>query len=139
MRNIFEVANITKRRGIIVSRLERIKREGSPNYEYPMPATAAGAVDTMNPPIQFPDSRKYQPLDSIEIVNNEVANPITVTINQHDAYYCPAGTIRIIHGKGIALWSVDTTNNGAAITTLGLIHMTLKKEAMTIDKWAGMH
>ena len=137
--NIFEMANIKRQRGVIVSRLERIKREGSPNYLYALPVTAAAAVVTLNIQQQFPESRKYEPLDSIEIVNNEPANALTITINGLDAYYCPAGTIRHIHGRGIALWQVAITNNGAGATTLGLVQLTLKKEAMTIDKWAGEH
>ena len=102
MPNIFELANITRRKGVIVSRLERIKREGSPNYPYNLPVTAAAAIVHIYLPTLFPASRKYEPLDSMEIVNNEAANPINVVVNGHDAYYCPAGTIRTVHGKGIA-------------------------------------
>lgn len=134
--NLFKMANIQLRKGVVVSRIERIKREGSPNYEYILPVTAALAVTTFYVPTQFPASRKYQPLDFIEIVNNEAANPLLVTINNQDGNYCPAGTIRMIHGKGVALWQVAITNLGGGVTTLGLVRMTLKKEAMTIDKWA---
>ena len=136
--NIFEIANISKRKGYIVSRLERIKREGSPNYAYQLPVTAPAALVTINLSILFPDSRKYEPLDSMEIVNNEPGNAISVVLNGivGDVYYCPAGTIRTVHGKGIALWQVGITNLGAANTTLGLVRFSFKKEAMTIDKWA---
>jgi len=41
---LFDIANIQRRKGVTISRLERIKREGSPNYEYLLPITAAGAV-----------------------------------------------------------------------------------------------
>ena len=137
--NIFELANIKPRKGIIISRLERIKREGSPNYEYQLPVTIPAAVVHIYLPTQFPLSQKYQPLDSMEIVNNEAANPINVVINGGDGYYCPAGAIRIVHGKGVALWTLDITNLGAANTTLGLVRITFKKEAMTIDRWASEH
>ena len=133
---LFDIANITKRKGIFTSRLERIKREGSPDYQYNLPVTAPAAVDQIHLPTQFSESRKYQPLDSMEIVNNEAANAINVVVNGQDNFYCPAGTIRTVHGKGIALWQIHTTNLGAANTTLGLIRFTFKKEAMTIDKWA---
>jgi len=133
------VRDIQPRKGVIVSRLERVKREGSPNYQYILPATAAAAVVIINVSNQFPDSRKYHPLDSLEIVNNEPNNDLLITINGLDAYYCPAGTIRTIHGKGIALWQVSITNQGAGITTLNLVRLTMKKEAMTIDKWASEH
>lgn len=133
---LFDIANITKRKGIFISRLERIKREGSPDYHYNLPVTIPAAVDQIHLPTQFPESRKYQPLDSMEIVNNEAANAINVQVNGQDNFYCPAGTIRTVHGKGIALWQIWTTNLGVANTTLGLIRFTFKKEAMTIDKWA---
>lgn len=134
--NIGQLANLFPRRGITIDRLERIKREGSPTYTWPVPATAAGATAVIYVPDQFPASRKYQPLDSIEIVNNEVANDLTVTINGNETRPVPAGTIRTIHGSGVALWHVAITNDGAGITTLNKIICTLQKEPMTIDKWA---
>jgi len=133
---LFELANIRPRRGIIIDRLERIKREGSPPYVWQVPATAAGASAVIYVPTQFPASRKYEPLDSLEIVNNESANDITVTINGREVRPVPAGTIRHIHGSGVALWHIQVTNDGAAITTLKKITLTLQKEPMTIDKWA---
>jgi len=133
---LFDIANISRRKGYIVSRLERIKREGSPDYHYNLPVTAPAAIDHIYIPTQFPLSRKYEPLDSMEIVNNEAANPLNVVVNGHDAYYCPAGTIRTVHGTGIALWTLDIENLGAGNTTLGLVRFTFKKEPMTIDKWA---
>ena len=122
---------------MIISRLERIKREGSPNYAYVLPATMAGVTVIINIPALFPASRKYEPLDSLEVVNNEAANDLLITLNGTDAYYCPAGTIRTIHGKGIALWQIAITNQGGLVTTLNLVRLTMKKEAMTIDRWAG--
>lgn len=134
--NLFELANIRPRRGVTIDRLERIKREGSPPYVWPVPATAAGATSVIYVPTQFPASRKYEPLDSVEIVNNEATNDLTITINGKDRRPSPAGTIRTIHGSGVALWHIAITNDGAAITTLGKIILTLQKEPMTIDKWA---
>jgi len=134
--NIFDIANIQRRKGVSISRIERIKREGSPNYTYLLPVTATTVTVTIHIPTQFPDSNKYQPLDFVEIVNNDAACPLTVTINNADAYSCPIGTIRTIHGQGIALWQVAITNDGGVNTTINRIRLTLKKEAMTIDKWA---
>ena len=136
MAKLGDFANLFARKGQFTSRVERIKREGSPNYPYNLPATAAAAVVTLSIPTLFPLSRKYQPLDFLEIVNNEAANDLTVTINNADVFYCPSWTIRTIRGKGIALWQVAITNVGGVITTLGLVRLTLKKEAMTIDRWA---
>ena len=134
--NLFDIANIRPRRGITIDRLERIKREGSPTYPWNVPATAAAATAVIYVPTQFPASRKYEPLDYIEVVNNEAANDLTLTINGKETRNIPAGTIRTIHGSGVALWHIAITNDGAAITTLGNIRVTLQKEPQTIDKWA---
>lgn len=123
-------------RGITIDRSVRIRREGSRPYVWEMPVTAAGAVAVINMRAQFPESRKYEPLDSIEIVNNEVANNVTLVINGGEPRYIPAGTIRHIHGRGVALWHIAITNDGAGATTLGLIMVTLQKEPYTINRWA---
>ena len=136
MGNTLSLAKLFQRKGVIISRLERIKREGSPNFDYILPVTATTVTVTNHIPTQFPLSRKYEPLDFLEVTNNEAVNDITITINNQDAYYCPAGTIRLIHGRGIAVWQVAITNNGVGKTTLGLIRLTHKKEASTIDKRA---
>lgn len=134
---LFDRANISRRKGVIISRSERIKREGSPWYLYLLPVTAGGAAVTINPSTQFPLSHKYAPLDYVEIVNNGVATPLTVVINgpAGDSHYIPAGVIRTISGAGVALWQVEITNNGVGATILGLIRLNFKKEAMTIDRW----
>ena len=135
--NIFELANIKpSKKGIIIRRQERIKREGSPDYDYNLPATAAGVAVLLYVPTQFPLSRKYEPLDFMQVTNNEANNPITIVINGRDSHYCPAGTITTVHGAGVALWQLQITNNGGLVTTLGLIRIKMKKEAMTIDKWS---
>lgn len=123
-------------KGVVLDRISRIKREGSPVYVWQpgVLATTATAVIEVNN--QFPASRKYAPLDSLEIVNNEAANDITVTINGGDARYCPAGTIRQIHGRGVALHHIAVTNDGGVNTTAGNIVLSLQKEPFTIDKWA---
>ena len=123
-------------KGVVLDRITRIKREGSPVYVWTPGAIAAAATAVIEVNNQFPASRKYAPLDSLEIVNNEAANDITVTINGGDARYCPAGTIRQIHGRGVALHHLTVTNNGAAVTTAGNIVLSLQKEPYTIDKWA---
>jgi len=134
--NIGELFNPRPSKSLIISRLERIKREGSPTYTWQVPVTATTATSVIYVPDQFPTSRKYEPLDSLEIVNNESANDLTITINNGDSWVVPAGTIRLIHGQGVALWHIAVTNDGAVNTTLGKIIGTLQREPMTIDKWA---
>lgn len=138
MPGLFDIANFQRRKGVVVTRSERIKREGSPWYLYLLPVTAAGVMVPLHIPDLFPDSRKYQPLDFLEVVNNGVATPITIQINgpAGDSHYIPAGVIRKIGGGGVALWQVEITNNGAGATVLGLIRLNFRKEAMTIDRWA---
>jgi len=119
----------------MIDRQARIKREGSPIFVWQVPATAAAATSVIHVPSQFPASRKYEPLDALEIVNNETVNDLTLTINGTETRYIPAGTIRQIHGQGIALWHIAVTNNGAVITTLNKITITLQREPLTVDKW----
>ena len=132
--NIFERANIQSRRNLYTVRQERIKREGSPYYPWNVPATAAGASSVINIQQQFPEARKYEPLDWLEIVNNEAANDLYLTINNSEGFSVPAKTIRTI--DNLALWYIAVRNDGGAITTLGNIRITLQKQARTIDKWA---
>jgi len=135
--NLFDFSSFQPRRGITVDRLERIKREGSPPYVWTMGVTAPGATSVINVQSQFPASRKYEPLDYIEIVNNEPDINLTVVINGNDSRLCPHGTIRTIHGQGVALWHIAITNGHATdSTTSGRVICTLQREPMTIDKWA---
>lgn len=115
-------------------RTERIKREGSRPYVWEPGATAAAASIAMYPDTQFPDSKKYAPLDWIEVVNNEPSNDLSLTINGKETYKVPAKTIRTV--DNCALRHVLITNDGAAITTARLIVVTVKKQPLTIDKWA---
>lgn len=132
--NILEMGNIRTKKGIMITREERVKREGSPYYTWTPGAIATTASSEIYLPTQFPASRKYEPLDFIEVVNNEAANNLTLTINNGDALPVPAGTIRTVSRQG--LWTITITNNGALTTTAGLVIVTLRKEPLTIDKWA---
>ena len=124
-------------RGTVMDRIARIKREGSRVFVWTPGIIAPAAQAVIEVGNEFPACRKYEPLDSIEIVNNEAVNDILVIINGGDQRYCPAGTIRHIHGRGVALWHIAIQNNGGVNTTAGLIVVSLQKEAYTIDKWAG--
>ena len=134
LENFFNIANLTRRRDVFTVRQERIKREGSPYYNWNVPATAAGAQSVIGVREEFPQARKYEPLDWIEVVNNEANNVLTLTINGTESFTVPAKSIRTI--DNLALWHITITNNGGVITTLGNIRVTLQKQPMTIDKWA---
>ena len=90
--NIFDIANnITKPRNTYQVRQERIKREGSPYYTWTPGAIAAGVTSGIYLQTQFPDARKYEPLDWLEIVNNEAANNLSLVLNDADTFAVPAG------------------------------------------------
>ena len=61
----------------------------------------------------------------------ETVNNLTLTINGEESLPVPAGTIRTVRGK--ALWQIALTNNGAVITTLNNIKVSLRREPQTID------
>ena len=134
MGNLFDIANIRRQRSVYSVRQERIKREGSPYYSWNVPVTATTATAVIYVPDQFRDSRKYQPLDWLEIVNNEAANDLYVTINNSSGLTVPAKTIRTI--DNLAIWHLAVRNDGLVNTTLGLIRITLQKQPLTIDQWA---
>lgn len=107
-------------------RVARIKKEGSEPFVWNVPATAAGAYSYIKISDQFPRARKYEPLDFIEIINNENTNGIIVYINgRQEQYVMPAKTMRAV--DGLHVYSVEVYNEGAAITTLNNIRITVQK------------
>ena len=133
MANVFDLANFYRRKDTFNVRQERIKREGSPYYTWQVPATAPGGTSVINVNAQFPLSRKYAPLDWLELANNDAVD-LTARINNNDSFACPAGTIRTI--DNIALHYIAVTNDHATTTsTLNKITITLQKQPLTMDKW----
>ena len=125
--------NFTRRQGQITSRIERIKREGSPAYIWNVPVTAPAAVAAIGIRETYPQSRKYEPLDWIEIVNNEATNNLAIAINGNAVtFLIPARTIRVIERQ--PLWNISITNNGAGATTLGNIVITMQRQPLTTDR-----
>jgi len=132
--NIGDLANFTRRKDLFTVRQERIKREGSPYYTWKVPVTAASATSVMNPESQFPEARKYFPLDWLEIANNDAVD-LTLVINSAESIPVPAGTIRTIDNLAVRFMAV-TNDDPAAPSTLGKIIVTLQRQPLTIDKWA---
>src|SRR4030042_5352716 len=81
-------------------RAERIKREGSEPFVWTVPATATTAYAYIKVSTQFPLARKYEPLNFIEIVNNENSNGLLVWINGRngEAFILPVTTMRTAEG-----------------------------------------
>ena len=118
-------------------RARRVITDGSPPYRYAVQVVAALASVEFDVGTQFPDSRKYEPLDWIEIYNNDAVD-LTITINGTIQYKVSAGTVRQINNQ--ALWHVRVTNDDllAVATVADEIILTMQREAMTADKRSRM-
>jgi hypothetical protein len=120
-------------RTVYFTRLERIKKEGSPYYTWPVPVTAPAAISAIDLNTYFPLSRKYAPLDWLEIVNNDVVD-LTLILNGQGGEYLnvPAATTRPVIGK--ALWKIAVRNDDAAAdSVLNQIMVTVRRQPKTID------
>jgi len=136
MGNFFKFANVRQRDQTYLVRQARIKREGSPYYTYTVGVIAASDSVVLIPRTYFPESKKYEPLDFIEIVNNDVVD-LSLAINGQDHFVCLAGTIRTI--EAMPLHEIRIINNDAATATVaGKTILTLQRQPLTIDKWVRM-
>lgn len=115
-------------------RQERIKREGSPYYAWDVGALAAGVATILRPNRDLPGSKKYSPLDWIEIINNST-EVVTITVNGTERFISPAGTIRTVTDLPLHQVNIVCDNNVAG----GLVRGTLQRRPMTIDKWSRIH
>jgi len=130
MGNLFEVAKFSRAAGTYRVRQERIRREGSPYYHWDIGGLVADVVVACSINHLFPGSKKYAPLDWIELVNNSASN-ITLLLNGNDQFLCVAGTIRTVTGLPLHQVSVVSPANVAG----GLVIATLQREPLTIDQW----
>jgi len=117
-----------------LTRQERIKREGSEYFTWPVPAVAASGIGSIEIAHQFPRAKKYEPLDWIEIVNNDTVD-VRLIINNDMTLPVLAGTIRTVDNA--ALWTIGIENLSAttAVTLLRII-VSLRRQPLTIDQWA---
>lgn len=121
-------------RRTMLTRQDRVKKEGSEYFTWNTPATAFGAITTIEVAHQFPRSKKYEPLDWIEVCNNDAVD-LTLIINAETFLPVPAGTIRTVDNH--ALWQVGIRNDDtAAASTLNRIIVSLRRQPVTIDDWA---
>lgn len=132
--SLFQTANIQSVKNRYLIREERIKREGSPYYNYNVQVVAAAANVVIVPREYWAASRKYEPLDWAEIVNNDVVD-LTACWNGNNTIIVLAGTIRYIEGGPIHQLRL-TNIDGATSTTANKIRVTMRREPWTIDKWA---
>lgn len=114
-------------------RQERIKREGSPYYTWTVPVTVAGARSAINIEQQFPQAKKYEPLDWLEIINNDTV-VVTLILDSADTLRIINGTIRISTEKAFRHLAIRN-EDAVTSTTLDKIIVTLRREPLTSDKW----
>jgi len=113
-------------------RKETIKKHGSPTYVWATGIIAAGAIEYCSVAAMFPAARKYEPLDTVEIINNS-AQPIRLWFNgQAINYLIPAGTIREISGR--ASWNLTAENVGLGNTAAGEVELNLSRAAYSEDQ-----
>ena len=137
LRNLIQNANIIPKRDwrkTWYTRQERIKKEGSEFFTWAVPATAATATSNINVSAQFPRARKYQPLDFIEVQNNDVVD-VTLIINGNETLPVAAGVIRQVDNHH--LWQIGIRNDDTTVTSvLNAIIVSMRRQAVTIDSWA---
>lgn len=113
-----------------LNRLRRTLVEGSPKYHYDLAAIVAGAQAYIDMPTLYPLSRKYQPLDTILIINNDAVG-ISLVFNspQEPPFIIPAGVIRTIGKDEVpAIWNITVTNlDAAAAVTVNMIDFEIWK------------
>lgn len=116
------------------TRQDRIKKEGSEYFTWNTPATAPAGISIIEISRQFPRSKKYEPLDWCEVMNNDVVD-LTLIINGSETLPVPAGVIRPVIKHH--LWQIGIRNDDAAVTsTLNKIVVSLRRLPVTIDDWA---
>ena len=122
-----------------LDRLRRIMKEGSQKFHYDVPVLAAGVAVGFDIHTQFPRAQKYEPLDVIQIINNDVVN-ISVQLNGAggDLLIVPSGTIRTATNDEIgAIQRILITNNdAAAAVTAGLIDIDIWRAPETLNSIA---
>lgn len=110
--------------------------DGSPDYTWAVPVTAAGGTNMsiIEVASEFPASRKYEPLDYVEISNDDTVN-VTLILNGTSFNACPSGSMRIKPFKGIR--QVAVRNDDALVdTTLNQIYVTLRRLPLSADEAA---
>lgn len=122
-----------------LNRLRRVMIEGSPKYHYDLGVIAAGVYVEFDIQTQFPRARKYEPLDSCLVINNDAVD-IGINFNGSggDLYIIPAGTIRRISREEVgAIWHVRITNlDAAAAVTVNMIDLELWRAPEDADSIA---
>lgn len=110
---------------MITNRQANTINQGSQVFEYTAPIIAAGSSITIRISDQFPRARLFEPLDSIEVINNS-AQPITLQLNTpNEIYTIPAYMVKPLSRKPIRQFTL--INSGIADTVAGDIIVHVKR------------
>lgn len=121
---------------IALNRLKRIDREGSPIYPFSVPQIAASSYLERCIATQFPDAKKYEPLNWTEVINNDSVD-IDLYLNGvgGDYFHIPAGTCRPI--SRTAVWHYRIANcDAVTASTAGKIKISFQRLPLDADEAA---
>jgi hypothetical protein len=120
---------------ILDRREQRTFMNGSPFYTYELPILAFGAwTGALNVIDLFPDAEKYEPLDYIEVTNNDAVD-LMLECDTRETFPVPAGTIRGRVDKPFRTFRLY--NQDAAVNTIaGQVHIIVQRRPTSIDRWA---
>ena len=114
---------------------ERMFTEGSPIYSYELPALAAATwTGTLRVWNQWLDARKYEPLDYIEVTNNDSVD-LLLQMDTGDPLPIPAGTVRGRIDKPFRSFTIRN-EDAATATTQGKVYVVVQRRPTSIDRWA---
>jgi hypothetical protein len=114
-------------------RVAEMEAYGSEIYPWTPAVIVAGATSLCIVATQFPDARRYQPLDWARVVNKDAVD-LKAYVNQVSAIEIPKGSIIEIDDFP-AIWSILLENlDGATDTTAGKVVVEFRKQPMTADK-----
>lgn len=113
-------------------RMHRRLQDGSPVFTHDCGIIAANGAEYLHLQTDIPATRRYEPLDWLEVVNNSTED-LQVDLNGNENFQVPAATIRTI--RDTAIWSV-TINNLDAVnaTAAGEIVLTMQRTPASWDK-----
>lgn len=115
------------------NRQREVDAYGSPDFTFRPGAIATGASVIVGLNEQFPRSRKYQPLDSTEIINQSGENlRIEINGNTSNPRLSPAGTIITITNTPIQ--TMRFTNESAGNTVQDEITVIFSRAALDSDE-----
>jgi hypothetical protein len=112
-------------------RLNRdIRRYGSPTYTAELPAIVAGASFGYNVDDNWPASRRYKPLTSLEVVNNDSVD-LKIVVNGNTILYVPHTSQK--SWDELPLQTIIFTNTSAIDSTASLISISLCRPPIGAD------